>query len=54
MTGYLLSALTAIMLGGGALGCAFFALHLLDRLEDANDRRRERAARYRAGIKGRF
>jgi hypothetical protein len=54
VTGYLLSALTAIMLMGGALGFAFFALHLLDRLDDANDRRKARAQRYRARIGGRY
>lgn len=61
-TKYALSAMTAIMLGGGALGFAFFALTLLDRLAEAESRRKARARRYRqsrqahpAGrLKGRF
>ena len=51
---YTLSAILGAVTVVAALGFAVFAVILLDRLADANDRRKIRAATSRDRIKGRY
>ena len=48
MKGYALSALAAIMLLGGGVGFMLCLAHLMDRAADWNERRKQRAWKYRA------